>query len=252
MNKKSTVAEDIARKLESMILDGVLELGDKLPAERILSARLGVSRPSLREAKQILTYKGLLETTQGGGTYIKRALSSELSDPLLDMLKDNTNSRYDILEVRCSLDSLAAYSAAQRATEEDKDKIKRAFDSLNELHNATHRDSNKEAQADALFHLSIVEASHNIVLLHIMRGLFKVLRMSIANNLDKFYANNEIGEPLHNQHYKLMQAVIDGRADDAREAANEHLKFVDKSMHNLDRENERLNRHKLQSTLLSD
>jgi len=249
MNKKSTVAEDIAKKLESMILDGILELGDKLPAERMLAEKLGVSRPSLREAKQILVYKGLLETTQGGGTYVKRTLSSELSDPLLDMLKNNVNSRYDILEVRCSLDSLAAYSAAQRATEEDKNKIKQAFAVLNEMH-GKEGSSNEEAQADALFHLSIVEASHNIVLLHIMRSLFKVLRMSIANNLDKFYANNEIGEPLHNQHYKLMQAVIDGRADDARDAANEHLKFVDQSIHNLDRENERLNRHKLQSALL--
>ncbi|MBT4000886.1 MAG: FadR family transcriptional regulator, partial [Candidatus Thioglobus sp.] len=74
MNKKSTVAEDIAKKLESMILDGILELGDKLPAERMLAEKLGVSRPSLREAKQILVSKGLLETTQGGGTYVKRTL----------------------------------------------------------------------------------------------------------------------------------------------------------------------------------
>ncbi|MBT3447178.1 MAG: GntR family transcriptional regulator, partial [Candidatus Thioglobus sp.] len=41
MNKKSTVAEDIAKKLESMILDGILELGDKLPAERMLAEKLG-------------------------------------------------------------------------------------------------------------------------------------------------------------------------------------------------------------------
>ncbi len=251
INKKNTVADSIAKKLETMIFDGALELGDKLPPERLLSERLGVSRPSLREAKQILVSKGLLETTQGGGTYIKRTISSELSDPLFDLIKNNTSSRYDILEVRCSLDSLAAYSAAQRATKEDKEKIKGAFELLSELH-ASGKDPKKEARADALFHLSIVEASHNIVLLHIMRGLFKVLLISIESNLDQFYANNKIGDPLHSQHYKLMKAVIDGRADDAKNAANEHLKFIDTSIHNIDRENERLNRHNLQSILLSD
>ncbi len=175
-----------------------------------------------------------------------------MSDPLLDLFKDDANTRYDILEVRCSLDSLAAYSAANRATEKDKQKIKIAFELLSELHHSG-KDSKKEAQADALFHLSIVEASHNIALLYIMKSLFKVLQTSIESNLDKFYGNNEIGEPLYKQHHKLMQAIVEGRADDARKASNEHLHFVNESIYNIDRENERLNRHnKLQSIFLDN
>ncbi len=252
VDKKGTVAESVVEKLESLILNGVLRTGDKLPSERALSEKLGVSRPSLREAKQILVYKGILRTTQGGGTYVEKTLGSELSDPLLDLLQNNANASYDILEMRCALDSLAAYSAAQRATREDKEKIKKAYAALERLHNTKDCSSADEAEADAFFHLSIVEASHNVILLLIMRRLFKALRSSIRNNLKLFYAKSEIAGPLHDQHYRLMKAVIDGRATDARDFAKAHLKFVDQSIHELDLEAQRLNRHKSQNSLLGD
>lgn len=249
MSKRKTVAEDIAKQLEGMIAEGVLEVGQKLPPERVLSERLQVSRPSIREAKQILISKGLLSSKQGGGTYVEKSLSSDLSNPLTDLLKEEANFRYDVLEVRCSLDSQAAYSAALRATDEDKAKIRVAFDRLSEMH-AKGDDPIAEAKADTLFHLSIAEASHNVVLLHIMRSLFEVLQVSIEDNLDKFYSNHRIGKPLHEQHSKLMQAVVEGRAEDAKAAANEHLKFVEESIHGIDAENERLSRSQFKTKIL--
>ncbi len=66
---KKTLSEQIASQLEAMIADGSLQPGEQLPAERILSERLGVSRPSLREAIKKLASKGLLMSRQGGGTY---------------------------------------------------------------------------------------------------------------------------------------------------------------------------------------
>ena len=251
MNNKKTVAESIAEQLETMIAEGVLKVGQKLPPERILSERLNVSRPSLREAKQILVSKGLLSSRQGGGTFVEKSLNDNLTDPLVELLKKKSNFRYDVLEVRCSLDSQAAYSAALRATESDKTNIQSAFDHLSKVHDQGG-DPIAEAKADALFHLSIVEASHNVVLLHIMRSLFEVLQISIEDNLDKFYSNHRIGEPLHDQHSKLMQAVIDGRAEDAKKAANEHLKFVEKSIHGIDRENERISRSNFKSAVLGE
>ena len=64
------IADTIARKLETMILEGVLKPGEKLPPERQLAESLGVSRPSLREAIQKLAARNLLRTRRGGGTFV--------------------------------------------------------------------------------------------------------------------------------------------------------------------------------------
>ncbi|MEJ2591253.1 MAG: GntR family transcriptional regulator, partial [Candidatus Thiodiazotropha sp.] len=69
------LSDQIAERLEGMIADGTLKPGERLPAERQLSERLGISRPSLREAIQKLASKGLLHTRQGGGTYVTESLS---------------------------------------------------------------------------------------------------------------------------------------------------------------------------------
>ena len=70
MTGKPTIAEIVAKQLEDMIAEGALQVGVQLPSERVLAERLEVSRPTLREAKQILTSKGLLSSRQGGGTYV--------------------------------------------------------------------------------------------------------------------------------------------------------------------------------------
>ena len=65
--KKNTLSDQIAEQLENMIADGSLHPGERLPAERTLAERLGVSRPSLREAIKKLSSRGLLTSRQGGG-----------------------------------------------------------------------------------------------------------------------------------------------------------------------------------------
>jgi len=91
-----------------------------------------------------------------------------------------------------------------------------------------------EARADSAFHLSIVEASHNLVLLHVMRGLFELLQNSISHNLDKLYTLPRTFIPLSDQHKSLMEAVVEGRADDARLAAQNHLAFVEEKIKEID------------------
>ena len=82
MKSKTTIAEIVAKQIEDMIAEGVLLEGAQLPSERVLAERLVVSRPTLREAKQILTSKGLLRSTQGGGTYVSSSLNSSISDQM--------------------------------------------------------------------------------------------------------------------------------------------------------------------------
>jgi len=217
-----------------MIAEGGLKPGERLPAERALATRLEVSRPSLREAIQKLNSKGLLETRRGGGTYVRKGIENSLVDPLLAMLKELPESRFDVLEIRHALEGTAAYYAALRSSDSDKDNIKQKFETMIGKHG--NGEPMDEARADAEFHLAIVEASHNLVLLHVMRGLFTLLMSSISHNLEMLYTLPRVFQPLCNQHRRLMEAVLEGDPEKARQAAQSHLVFVEESLQQIDRE----------------
>ncbi len=66
---------------------------------------------------------------QGGGTFVQSSLWQSFSDPLVELLSDHPESQYDLLETRHALEGIAAYYAALRSTDEDKERIR-------ELHHA--------------------------------------------------------------------------------------------------------------------
>ena len=244
------IAEQIAVKLEEMISRENMKPDDRLPAERKLAEQLGVSRPSLREAIQMLTSRGLLYSRQGGGTYVKNPLDPDETDPMLSLFRENPEYRFDVLEIRHALEGNAAFYAALRATDEDKQNIREKFENMITLHGSD--DPMEEARADAAFHLSIVEASHNLVLLHVMRGLFDLLQNSISHNLDKLYTLPRVFEPLSTQHRELMEAVVNSEPEAARKAAQQHLVFVEDSIKDIDAEEARKQRSLHRITLLGD
>jgi DNA-binding FadR family transcriptional regulator len=252
MNQKNKISDRVAVQLKVMIAEGVLKVGDKLPPERELAQRLNVSRPSLREAKQLLTSKGLLVSRQGGGTYISKSLNAGLSDPLMELLRERPEFNSDILEVRHALDSEAAYYAALRANPEDKKKIVQTFDRMTEIQSFEF-DSVSAARADADFHLSITEASHNIALLHITRSLYEVLQNSIEQNLQALSRSIPKGDsPIQLQHENIKNAVINGDVEGARLAAEEHMNYVEESMQSMLKERERSQRFKSHASILKD
>ena len=103
------LADAIVAELESMILEGSLQPGQKLPPERELAIQFQVSRPSLREAIQRLEARGLLYRRQGGGTYVQNALSKGIADPLFELLSTHPEAQYDLLEFRHALEGICAY-----------------------------------------------------------------------------------------------------------------------------------------------
>ncbi len=232
--KQQRISDQVAANLEAMITDGRLKPGERLPAERVLANQMEISRPSLREAIQKLNSRGLLSTRHGGGTYVIESLKPSFADPLVTLLRELPETLHDVLEIRHAVDGTAAYYAALRGTDEDKANIKNCFDTMIAHHGGP--DPMEEAAADAEFHLSIVEASHNVVLLHMMRGLFTLLQSSISHNLDKLYTLPRVFEPLSRQHERLMNAIVEGDPERARKAAQEHLIFVDETLQQIDRE----------------
>jgi GntR family transcriptional repressor for pyruvate dehydrogenase complex len=226
--RQRRLSDDIVEQLEGMILEGTLQSGERLPAERALAEQFGVSRPSLREAIQKLTAKGLLVSRQGGGNYVVENLGSTFSDPLLHLLESNPDAQRDLLEFRQTLEASCAYYAAQRATDLDRERLRTAFDLLQSCYSRVGEVSRaEEGEADASFHLAIAEASHNAVLLHTIRGLFDLLKRNVVTNIGGMYKQRtETRDMLISQHRELYMAIIEGRADAARDVSTRHLLYV--------------------------
>ena len=226
--RQRRLSDDIVAQLETMILEGTLRAGERLPAERALAEQFGVSRPSLREAIQKLVAKGLLVSRQGGGNYVAAELGSTFSDPLLHLLESNPDAQRDLLEFRHTLEGSCAFYAAQRATPVDHERLRAAFDELQRCYAPNSKASRaEEGAADARFHLAIAEASHNAVLLHTIRGLFDLLKRNVVTNIGGMYAQREeTRDMLISQHRALYEAILEGRAEDARALSNRHIDYV--------------------------
>lgn len=226
--RQRRLSDDIVSQLETMILEGTLKAGERLPAERVLAEQFGVSRPSLREAIQKLAAKGLLLSRHGGGNYVAETLGSTFSDPLLHLLESNPEAQRDLLEFRHTLEGSCAFYAAQRATELDRQRLSDAFAVLQDCYSRSGKVTRaEEGTADANFHLAIAEASHNAVLLHTIRGLFDLLKRNVLTNIGGMYAQrDETRDMLIEQHRALYQAIIEGRAEEARTLSNRHIDYV--------------------------
>jgi len=169
------LADAIAEHLEQLILEGALRPGEKLAAERELAERLEVSRPSLREALEKLQARGLLETSKSG-THVTKFMAP-LTEPLAAMMQSNEQALIDYLEYRSLVEGEAARLAAIRATDIEIDAIRECLNRMREAHKID--DPGVEAEADADLHMLVYQASHNIVMLHIMRAFSEMLRHGV-------------------------------------------------------------------------
>ena len=95
-NAVSRVAEHLVR----LIGDGLLAPGAKLPGETVLARRLGVSRPTLREAISVLKGRGLVEVRPRSGTFVTSALSRQGMDAIEDLLAVDPEKVWDLIEIR--------------------------------------------------------------------------------------------------------------------------------------------------------
>lgn len=230
------VADAIATRIEKLILEGALRPGEKLASERELAARLDVSRPSLREAIDKLVDRGLLNATRNG-TSVAEFLQPMMT-PLANLYRTHPSAAADYLEFRQWVEAQAARAAAERATEVDRTAIRACLADMRKAHKS--KDSTHEAQADANLHMLVYEASHNFVVLHVMRGLSELLRNNVFFNREHLYLRHGVRDKLLAQHIAIAEAVIAGDADAAEAAAAAHIRFVFGTVEEIQRDDKRL------------
>ena len=234
---RTKLSDSIISQIERLILEGALKPGNKLPPEREFAELLGVSRPSLREALLKLEARGLISTRRGGGYAVADVTAPTLTDPLVHLLQQHPPAAYDILELRHGLEEIAASLAATRATEADRKEIKRRYTALAKA-DKRKTDAVKGADADLEFHMVMAEASHNVALMHVMRGLMNLIRTSSSRFRERIFSLQGGRNVLNDQHRAIYQAVMKGDAKSAREAVHLHLSFIETTLRETDRDDD--------------
>ncbi len=230
------LAEVIASHIEHMILEGVLRPGERLASERDLAARLEVSRPPLREALERLVHRGLLRTTPSG-THVAHFLTP-LTSPLASLLQGNPQVVDDYFEYRGLVEGPTARLAALRATEVDRQAIRACLDRLEVAHGV--EDPSQETDLDADLHMLLYEATHNLVVLQVMRAFSELLRSDVFYSRHKLYLSPGTRETLLAQHMAIGEAVIAGEADKAEAQATTHIRFTAEALQRLREEEIRI------------
>ena len=218
------LADVVAREIETRMLEGGLKPGDRLPSERELSVQLGVSRASLREAIQKLVARGLMESRQGGGTFVTDRLDTSFANPWEEILRDHPAVHDDLLEFRHMLEGRAAECAARRATAADRERVRLSLAQLEQAFAGSDLDA--QVDTDLAFHQTIAEASHNVIVGHLTASLLRLLRDNLRRNLSELMQVPAAKENLLDQHRAVWRAIEQGDAEQARDVAADHIGFV--------------------------
>lgn len=201
-------------------LRGDYAIGEKLPPERELARKVNVSRTGLREALRYLSELGAIQSRQGGGHYLRvtRIEDAEGNKTSLRLATD-PSSTAEMLEVRRALECEAAFLAASRATEEQVKQLKVYLRDMKDA--STEEDG---ASADIGFHLTVVHASHNSLLISAMEDLIKQMERNIQTTRRKrFDSDASRYRTTFKEYETIYSAIAEKRPEDAKQGMLKHL-----------------------------
>ena len=221
--KPKKVSSQIADQIRNSIMAGEFAPGDRLPPERELAEMFGVSRPSVREALNILGASGLVETLQGGGTTVKSLMEQGSGNTLTDMIRIEQERALDVIEVRKCMESWTAYFAAKRALPEDLRRMAEIIDGMRQNLETLQ----PSEDLDANFHIVVARATHNVVWLHLMQNIFDAMKEFQRGVWRAVYLTEEDQKQLFLHHQGVYQAINNRDAERARILMLEHLGFAE-------------------------
>ncbi len=215
--------EQIAEQLRTLVVDGTLQPGARLPNEAVLAREYGVSRATLREALRSLAAQDLIRTAKGagGGSFITlpsvEHVSSFVHSSITLMADANDVSLEDLLEARELLEVPAARLAANRR---DDDELERLRETIPEEPLRLGPDQQFVYNQD--FHSVVIDCCDNALLAIAAQPIFGVLQRNLART--------KLGERFHrainDQHRSIAAAIEAGDAEAAGGEMQAHLAFM--------------------------
>ena len=221
--KIKKVSALIAEQIRSAILAGEYSPGGRLPSERELAEIFSVSRPSVREALNMLASAGLIASHHGDGTVVLSLLERSETNPFSELIRIEKERALDVVEVRKGMESWTAYFAAQRALPED---IRRLDEIITAMRQKLERLDSSE-DLDAEFHLCVARATHNFVWLHLMQTIYDGMKSFQHMVWRSVNLTGDDQSLLFDHHLEILKAIKSGEPENARAAMLNHLTFAE-------------------------
>ncbi len=238
--ERRQLADVVAERIERLIVDGVLKVGQTLPSERRLCEKLGISRSALREGLRVLRGRGIIETAQGRGSQVAKLSGEQDASPLMHLFNSQPRTLYDLLEVRALLEGESARLAALRGTEADFILLRRRYEEMLAAHTAEEADPREHARLDHAFHLAVSEASHNPVLVHTLQSLTDLMLSTVFASVNNLYHRPMQKRQIDRQHSRLFHAITERLPDQAQRAARDHIHSIRDNLKEIEQEEQRL------------
>ncbi|MBU2997291.1 FadR family transcriptional regulator [Cellulophaga baltica] len=199
---QNDIQNQIILNIKELISFKNLEPGDKLPSERMLSEKFGVSRSNIREAIRKLEFYGILVSKPQSGTFIAEIGTVAMDGMLNDILNLEDPDFKSLVETRILLELKTVRLASLRRTDEDLKKIREALEAY-----AEKVENGEDAvQEDLLFHLAIANASGNST----MNTFMLIITPEIITNFEKYHvcdSNQSVrGIKEHEEIYKAIES----------------------------------------------
>lgn len=216
-----------SREVQKMIISNIRDLinyknmepGEKLPSERMMSEKFGVSRSNVREAIQKLELYGLLKSIPQSGTFIANIGIVALNGMIDDILRLEEQDFKSLVETRILLELKTARMAANRRTEEDLEKMKEALDAY------TEKVLNGEdaVQEDLLFHLAIAKAARNSTI----NTFMLIITPEIITNFEKYHVcDTSLAQEGIKEHLAIFEAIKEQNPQKAKQKMKDHFKVL--------------------------
>lgn len=192
---KRSLVDQALDQLRLRITEGTWTVGQRLPTEPELSAELGISRNTVREAMRVLAFSGLIEIRQGDGSYLRAVI-----DPLDTLKALSRCSHEQARETRHILEVEAIGLAALRRTDEDLVALREA---LGVSGSHYHGDLDSYIACDLVFHRRLVDAAHNPTLSELYRYFSSIVGAQLRQTLNITPRRQEVFD----LHIELLDAV---------------------------------------------
>lgn len=220
LSKKSY--EIIAEELQRIIESGLIKPGEKLDTIENLAKEYHVGRSTIREALSQLKARGLVESRQGGGTYVTSPAPH--GSPFQDYAISNRMELTQLLQVRKILEVGSIELAAQLRSPSDIEELQRIL-----LHMKDAIGNEEISQVyDVNFHLAIAKATQNPLLQSMMEGIASVMTRTIRETRKLWlYSKKESADRLFEEHQRMLQAIINHDPEGGASVMREHLSQVE-------------------------
>lgn len=215
-----SLAQQVAKQLEELIMTKEYQVGDQLPNEFDLASKLDVGRGTIREAIKLLAARNVVVIKRGLGTFVSDN-PGLTEDPLgLTFITDKKKLSHDLMEVRLMVEPNISALAAQYATNDEIIEMEKL---CLEIEYLIQNNKNHE-EKDIEFHTLIAKASKNLV----VPSLIPIIQSAISLFID--LTHRSLKEETIETHRKIINAIKSGNSEAAKEAMYQHLQYNKKEL----------------------